>query len=309
MPILRRNERVQARSGVYYRNLQWLGSGGNAEVYLTLALNDQFRGVLFALKIFLRTSDEVRSERFLQETEFLKTCDHPSIMRVYDDGTYEHRQGNLAEEYPFVVAEYLPKTLHNIMQEGSSSVERVSYTLQLLSGLAYLDQLDPKVVHRDIKPKNIFVKGKSCVLGDFGLMKFVENEVEGEEETEDVEIYKESIGPRMPFFYRTPDLVAYAKNEAALSTISDVYQLGLVVAHLFTGWNPQKRAENFLDPIELENIGFIPGALHSTVRDLIGAMLEQDPGERMSPADLIDGWDGVFRETVDLSNRLDGRVF
>ena len=27
------------------------------------------------------------------------------------------------------------------------------------------------IVHRDIKPSNIFIKGHSCVLGDFGLMK------------------------------------------------------------------------------------------------------------------------------------------
>ena len=59
------------------------------------------------------------------------------------------------------------------------------------------------------------------MLGDFGLMKLLDDT-----NVEDREIFKESIGPGMPFYYRTPDLVAYAKNEAQLTVKSDVFQLG-----------------------------------------------------------------------------------
>jgi len=45
------------------------------------------------------------------------------------------------------------------------------------------------VVHRDIKPHNIFVKGASAVLGDFGLMKLLDGNAEA-----DREIFEESVG-------------------------------------------------------------------------------------------------------------------
>lgn len=292
---------IRSLRGVNYRILQWLGSGGNSVVYLVIALNGHFRGVLFALKIFTRLSSSGRLERFQQEIVFLSGCDHPSIMRIFDSGIYSERDGT---DYPFVVVEYLPKTMHDIIRGATTTVERISYTLQLLSALAYLDQQDPPVVHRDIKPQNIFLKGKSCVLGDFGLMKFLDSE-----DKIDREIYKDSTVPGMPFFYRTPDLVAYARQESPLTTKSDVFQLGLVVAQLFTGWNPERKAEDFLAPVELDSVGYIPGAKHATIRELIESMLDLDPETRPAAIDLIDPWDGVFREVTDQCHRLDGRIF
>jgi hypothetical protein len=70
------------------------------------------------------------------------------------------------------------------------------------------------------------------VLGDFGLMKLMDGQGE-----EDRDVFKESVGLGMPFFYRTPDLISYAKNEADISPKSDVFQLGLVLTELFTSRN------------------------------------------------------------------------
>jgi serine/threonine protein kinase len=93
--------------------------------------------------------------------------------------------------------------------------------------------LPTPVVHRDIKPKNIFLKGQSFVLGDFGLIKLLNGHDEA-----DHNIFKESVGFGMPYFYRTPDLIAYGKRESGITTKSDVFQLGLVAIELFTGRNP-----------------------------------------------------------------------
>ena len=66
--------------------------------------------------------------------------------------------------------EYLPDTLWDAMKAGSlDDPAKVSVVMQLLSALDYLSRRDPYVVHRDIKPKNIFLKAGTCVLGDFGL--------------------------------------------------------------------------------------------------------------------------------------------
>src|SRR5262249_34043656 len=161
----------------------------------------------------------------------------PAIMRVFDEGLFRYRVAGVENEYPFVVAEYLPQTLYHVIRTGTADVaQRVTIAVQLLSALSFLEHSVPQAVHRGIKPQNIFVKWRSCVLGDFGLMKLLDGIDE-----EDKLVLKESVGPGMPFLYRTPDLVAYARNEAPLTIKTDVFQLGLVLTELFTGRNPAKR--------------------------------------------------------------------
>ncbi len=276
-----------SEAGVRYRNLQRLGQGGNATTYLTVATTGAHRGVLFAVKIFRELSKPDRRESFLKEIEFLRQSSHPSVMRVFDKGVFD-------EEHPFLVAEYLPNTLHEAMKKGlASMVEKVSFALQLLSALTYLGTQDPPVVHRDIKPKNIFVKGRSCVLGDFGLIKRVDA---GDDEDRDV--LKASLGAGMPLLYRTPDLVSYLNGEAPPTTSSDVFQLGLVLAELFTGRNPQIPARQFTDPVELEPLGPIPGVHSRPIADIIRYMLELEPAARASISELHFMWDGMFQNVV-----------
>jgi serine/threonine protein kinase len=238
------------------------------------------------------------------EREFLETsCEHPAIMRVFDTGVFTDENG----EFPFVITEYLPATLATKTREGSvTTVEKLSYTLQLLSALVYLDNLQPPVVHRDIKPQNIFLKGPSCVLGDFGLMKILDGEHEA-----DREIFKESVLPGMPYYYRTPDLIAYANQETGISTKSDVFQLGLVLAELFTGRNPALAPSDgdFLTPLELEEMQWIPGRLGGRIKSLIRRMLVYDPSAREDAAHLMDPWRGAFQEAIGLSHDLEGRAF
>jgi serine/threonine-protein kinase len=219
---------LQSATESWYRIVQRLGAGGNAVTYLVVSTSGVNKGILFALKIFRRLSKPERRESFLREVEFLKKQDHPAIMRVFDEGLFRYWVDGVHNEYPFVVAEYLPQTLYHVIRAGTADVaQRVTMATQLLSALCFLEHSEPQAVHRDIKPQNIFVKGRSCVLGDFGLMKLLDG---GDEE--DRMVLKESIGPGMPFFYRTPDLVAYAKNEAPLTVKTDVFQLGLVLAEL-----------------------------------------------------------------------------
>lgn len=298
---------LQSNGGDWYRIIQLLGAGGNAVTYLVVATSGQFRGALFALKIFRLLSRPERRESFLAEVEFLKKQSHPAVMRVIDEGLFRYHVAGARNEYPFVVAEYLPYTLFQVVRANRSSmVERVSFSVQLLSALVLLEKAEEQVVHRDIKPQNIFVKGRSCVLGDFGLMKILDGKLE-----EDREIFKESIGPGMPFFYRTPDLVAYARNESALTTKTDVFQLGLVLSELFTGRNPMRRPQqdDILAPVMLEQLGPVPGQYSGSIAALLNRMLTIDPASRPSASDLMNGWMGLFEDVCARTLELEGRVF
>ena len=58
----------------------------------------------------------------------------------------------------------------------SDDIERIkSYTRQVLEGVCYLHQLDPVILHRDIKGDNILMdKTHTCIkLADFGCAKEV----------------------------------------------------------------------------------------------------------------------------------------
>jgi serine/threonine-protein kinase len=291
---------IRSATGAWYRAVQHLGTGGNAVTYLVLSTSGRNEGVLFALKVFRKLSEPTRRERFLSEVMFLEGCNHPALMHVFDSGVFA-ASGN---EFPFVVAEYLPLRLFDVIRAGdATTAHKVAYALQLLSALTYLQSSNPKVVHRDIKPQNVFVKGRSCVLGDFGLMKLLDGQVE-----QDREIFKESVGPGMPFYYRTPDLIAYARNESDITTRSDVFQLGLVLTELFTGRNPAKRPDDYLDPLELENIGTIPGGLGGSIATLLHRMLTIDPAQRPDASALLDPWQGVFRSATERAHALDGKV-
>lgn len=298
---------LQSATSTWYRIVQLLGAGGNAVTYLVVATSGANKGILFALKIFRRLSKPERRESFLREVAFLKEQAHPAIMRVFDEGLFRYHVDGVANEYPFVVAEYLPQTLHHVIRAGRLDVaERITLAAQLLSALAFLEGSDPQAVHRDIKPQNIFVKGRSCVLGDFGLMKLLDDA-----EEEDRLVFKESIGPGMPFYYRTPDLIAYAKNEGPLTVKTDVFQLGLVLAELFTGRNPAKRPQgnDLLSPIELEPLGACPGRYAGSIATLLKRMLTLDTVQRPSASQLMDGWLGLFGDVCTETHTLEGRVF
>lgn len=298
---------IQSVAGHWYQIVQLLGAGGNAVTYLVVSTAGPYRGIPFALKIFRRLSKPERRNSFLQEVEFLKKQSHPAIMRVFDEGTFRYSAGGVKNDYPFVIAEYLPNTLFQIMRAKSTSIaEKVSFSVQLLSGLTFLERAEHPVVHRDIKPQNVFIKAKSCVLGDFGLMKILDQNVADDQIT-----FKESIGPGMPFYYRTPDLVAYAKDGVPLTTKTDVFQLGLVLAELFTGWNPSKRPQNddVLSPVVLDDLGDCPGKFIGSIATLISRMLTLDASRRPAASDLLDGWMGLFESVCNESRGLEGKVF
>ncbi|MGA2442163.1 MAG: serine/threonine-protein kinase [Tepidisphaeraceae bacterium] len=291
------DQSLQAESGTWYRNLQVLGRGGNAATFLVVATSGQNRGVPFAVKIFRRLSKPERRDNFLQEMKFLETCSHPSVLRIFDTGVFYG-------EHPFLIAEYLPRTLYQIIRADNSSItQKISFATQLLSALAYLNVLAKPVIHRDIKPQNILIKGNSCVLGDFGLMKWADADT-----VEDQAFLKESLGVGMPGRYRTPDQVAYLKGESPLTTGSDIFQLGLVLAELFTGRNPEKPSAEFTDAVELEPLSWVRGGLGGMIANVINQMLQIDPPARPNAVQLLNAWEGIFREAVARSHALEGRA-
>ena len=285
-------------SGTYYKIIKYLGQGGNAIAFRVQCTDGRYRGLVFVLKVQYNLSTPARRERFARETAFLKEETHPSILRHIDDGDYRLTDGRV---FPFVITNYCPQNLGALIQQGEIDfTSKVLYACQLLSALQFLQ--DKNIIHRDIKPNNIFINGSEAVLGDFGLIKVLDSTEEYDYDDDiqminDTAFHSKKGYIAMPYYYRTPELIAYANKEDVLHIESDVFQLGLVFAEMFTGENPLVETKNIKSPIKLNRIGNIvdteDGGL---VYNLIKGMLSLDYRQRTKVSELLSGFTGLYEK-------------
>jgi serine/threonine protein kinase len=264
-----------------YACIKKLGEGGASSVYLMMATSGSFKGKLFAVKFFKAVTRAEWHLSFMKEIHFLRSCSHPSIIRVFDEGMYQDKQ-------PFVVMEYMDGSLADCPDKGKALglAEKISLIVQLLSALNYLARLDPPGVHRDIKPQNILRQGNNWVLSDFGLVLLVHTlEKPGE--------WKRPTVVPMAQNYRTPELVPYARNGTPLPPASDVFQLGLVAAELFTGANPLKPAGG-MNSVELNPLAAVPEPHSATIAALLQDMLERETDKRITAAAALHRWQELY---------------
>jgi serine/threonine protein kinase len=253
-----------------------------------------------------RIDRQDRAARFQTELEYLKQVSHPGVMRVVDSGSLPFGPAATRVEVPYYVAEYLPKTLREVMRSGILIVEKASIAVQLAATLEFLSKSSPQIVHRDIKPENIFIRGRTPVIGDFGLLKALG--VEGV--TGAFDVGQLSKGVRFPRLYPTPDLIAYAKDESQLPTPkSDVFQLGIVFAEMFCDQFPIQPRKNPLDPIIVDELHAVAGGQGMAIRGVVNLMLELDHAKRPDAEFIGDSLDGIFGELLGDARKLEGKAF
>lgn len=284
---------VQATNN-WFKNFKFLGKGGSGTAFLVLGTASPLRGGIFALKVFHKMSSPRRQERFMEEVVFLRKNSHPNLMRHLDEGTFAGR--------PFVVQDYMPRTLHQELDGKSLEFGKaLLFSCQLLSALQALHSQN--LIHRDIKPQNIFVDNLTVYIGDFGLVKKVEPAVD----TDDLSDFEGYFA--MPKFYKTPELVAYANRTANLDIRSDIFQLGLVAAQMFTGRNPLIATENLHTPIQLEKLGHIPAKHADLVVSTINEMLQIDANKRCTIDIALSRFTGLVETYSKDYEELHGRFF
>jgi eukaryotic-like serine/threonine-protein kinase len=155
VPNVARNVRVYAER---YEVLGCLGVGAMGAVY---TCRDRVLDRRIALKV-LHAAPEASAKRLRAEALAMARIRHPHVVTIYD---VAHEGDAL-----FCVMEQVDgPTLRGWMREPHSHSERLRVLVEVARGLAAAHAA--KVIHRDVKPDNIFVAHTGAKVGDFGLAR------------------------------------------------------------------------------------------------------------------------------------------
>jgi serine/threonine protein kinase/Flp pilus assembly protein TadD len=249
----------------HYEIVELIGKGGMGEVYRA---HDPRTGRDVAVKV----SAEHFSERFTREVRAVAALNHPNVCTLYDVGP------------DYLVMELLEgKTLRDyIGGEGVDSATAIALGAQIADALEAAHAKG--IVHRDIKPGNIFVTGRRHVkVLDFGLAKRVA--VEDSQATRTLDSLTVPGSVVGTLHYLSPEVLRGLPADAR----SDLWSFGVVLYEMVTGSRPFDGATTFeiSSSILKEQAPDLPSQVSAGMRAVIHRCLAKEPAERYQRASEV----------------------
>jgi serine/threonine-protein kinase len=267
------SDRLQKVLATKYRLESLVGTGGMGVVYAARHLRTEHRVAIKFLREEVLRDDELR-RRFMLEAKAVANLSHPNIVRVLDfdeDDAYG----------PYIILELLDgeSLAQQLRERGPQSPEQaLSVLVPIMHALDYAHA--ERVLHRDVKPANIFLHRESDgratpKLLDFGIVRLLD--VRSGLRT------RPSAPPGTPI-YMAPE---QAHGSQPLSPATDVWSMGVTVYECLTGRAPfeNDRAERVFaavlageyEPLQ-ERLPHLPTA--AALQRAIAGALASDPAQR-----------------------------
>lgn len=254
-----------------YRLVRKLGEGGMGVVFEAEDIRLQRTVAIKVLQPSISEDVEMR-ERFLREARAASAIDHPNLCTIYTVETAP--DGSLL----LVMAYYRGQTLSELIQRGPVEISRIrDIGRQAASGLHAAHMSG--IVHRDIKPGNIFLLNSGTVkILDFGLSRFIHQQ--------------QFTAP-----HKVMGTLAYMPPEQLagepVDYRADIWALGVVIYEMAAGHSPFRQATQSATMTAIAAGRYVP--LHHARPDLpnsihmaVGGALRLHPHERhASAADIL----------------------
>ncbi len=207
-----------------YEVIARLGQGGMGTVYRAVRLDDQYVKQV-AIKLVRSGFDsDIYLRRLRNERQIMASLDHPNIARLLDGGT--------TKGVPYFVMEYIEgKRIDEYCDAHKlNTVGRLKLFCRVCEAVQYAHQ--HLVVHRDLKPGNILITAEGVPkLLDFGIAKLLEPELF-------LQATALTVSHARPM---TPEVASPEQIRGeAVTTLSDVYSLGILLYRLLPGHSPYR---------------------------------------------------------------------
>jgi len=253
-----------------------LGAGGMGEVYRAHDTRLDRDVAIKVLPEYL-TSDPERLRRFEQEARATAALNHPNILAVYQMAT--------EASVSYLVEELLDgETLRERLRRGPIPLRKaIDYAVQVAHGLAAAH--DKGVVHRDLKPDNLFITkdGRVKIL-DFGLARLAQ----AKDVTSTDPTVAQGTEPGMVMGtagYMSPEQV----RGKTVDHRADIFAFGTILYEMVTGKQPFRKptsAETMTAILNEEppSISQISANTPPGMQRIVHRCLEKNPEQRFQSA-------------------------
>lgn len=271
--MFRINETIQFQ-GKEYVLTEFLGQGGMGHVFL---IENKEEGVKFALKslqYFLPDDNNFRS--LINEWEKAQTVNHNNVIKYYG-----FHDGLSATQIPYLVMELANTgSLEDFLKSTIklfSEAECLEIFHQIIDGMEAVNNV---LIHRDIKPDNIFINDGVIKIADFGLAKIAQDKTRSK-------TFK-GWGTEP---YMAPEAYRSEKNTIQM----DMYSIGHVfyriaaLKHAFGDQNDWERAHLIVTATPLSSINT---DISPKVSAVINKLIAKKPNDRYT------SWDEVRQDLL-----------
>ena len=252
-----------------YQIIKKIGEGSYAKIYKVKKDSSDKTYVLKNIPV--SEEDYSSMKEILNESSILSTCDNIYVVKYYDSFFYCGTFNIITEFCPYGD---LFGYIKFYKERGSKIEEKIIWIIfiQLSLGLSYLHH--KKILHRDIKTKNIFIKNNLTVkIGDFGIAKILNS----------TSSYAHTfIGTP---YYISPELC----KDQPYNDKSDVWSLGCVLYELCTLNHPFEGGTQveIYEKIMTQKFKAISPDYSLELQKMVDLLLEKDEKKRPKMKDIL----------------------